>query len=320
VTAANIERVAPRVVRVRAPNPSPMTLDGTNTYLIEASSALAVAIDPGPPDAAHVASLVAVAREGGRKICAILVTHGHPDHAPGAALLHGRTGAPVYAHPAARFPHDVALADSEAVTVGDVAIEVAFAPGHARDHAVFFLPGDGALFSGDVVIGRGTVVVAPPGGDMRAYQTTLVRLRSAYGDASAILGGHGERVADAAEKLDAYIAHRKEREREILAAIETLGEATIPDIVALVYAQTPQVLWPAAARQVLAYLEALEREGSVASSPLERRLTAPERSILHPDLAQMVDEQSKAVARAELGFERDGAPIVAYRAARLRGT
>jgi glyoxylase-like metal-dependent hydrolase (beta-lactamase superfamily II) len=320
VSAGNVARVAPRVVRVRAPNPSPMTLDGTNSYIIEASPKLAVAIDPGPPDAAHVESLIANAREGGRDIGAILVTHGHPDHAPGAALLHERTGAPVYAHPAARFPHDVALADSEALTVGDVVFDVAFAPGHARDHAVFFLQGDGVLFSGDVVIGRGTVVVAPPGGDMRAYQTTLVRLRTAYGGASAILGGHGERIAAAAAKLDEYIEHRKEREHEIVAAIETLGEATIPDIVALVYAQTPQVLWPAAARQVLAYLEALEREGGATSRALERRLTAPERSILFPDLSQMVDEESKAVARAELGFEREGAPLVAYRAAPSRGT
>jgi glyoxylase-like metal-dependent hydrolase (beta-lactamase superfamily II) len=290
-----------------------MTLDGTNSYLIEASEAIAVAIDPGPADAAHVDALIANARAGGREVGAILVTHGHPDHAPGAALLHERTGAPVYAHPAARFLHDAVLADAHLLTVGDAAIDVAFAPGHARDHIVFFLRGDGVLFTGDVVVGRGTVVVAPPNGDMRAYQTTLTRLRASYGDASAILGGHGERIDDAAAKLDEYIAHRKAREREIIAAIETLGEATIPDIVALVYAQTPQVLWPAAARQVLAYLEALERESRVAAHAVDRKPTAPERSILHPDLSRIVDAQSAAVARAELGFDDEGAPLLLYR-------
>jgi len=305
-------RVSARVSRMRAPNPSPMTLDGTNSYLIAAGRGLAVAIDPGPRDAGHVDALVAAARADGAEIGAILVTHGHPDHAPGAALLHERTGAPVYAHPDAGFPHDVAVADVDAVGFADIAIGVEFAPGHARDHLAFSLPIDGVVFTGDVVIGRGTVVVAPPGGDMRTYQATLARLRERHADARAILGGHGERVEDPAAKLDEYIAHRIAREEDIVAALRSARTATIPGIVELVYADTPRALWPAAARQVLAYLEALEREGRVRSHVMQRAPTAAESALLHPDLSRIVDAESAAVARAELGFDEAGAPLVAY--------
>lgn len=300
-----------RVRRLRAANPSPMTLDGTNTYLIDAGDGRALVIDPGPALPAHIAAIVEAAQRANLAIAAIAVTHGHPDHAPGAALLAGQTRAPVYAHPAARFPHDRALADGERIRLGGTGLLAVHAPGHARDHLVFWLDDERTLFTGDVVIGLGTVVIAPPGGDMRVYQATLDRLRSEFENAQRIEGGHGESVLDPLAKLDEYIAHRKSRERELLEALQS-GQQTIPAIVESVYRNVPQALWPAAARQVLAYLIALEREGRIRAVRLERPPNKDEAAILNPDLSRLVDQASRDVAAAELGIERNVATIDAY--------
>ncbi len=299
-----------RVVRIMAPNPSPMTLDGTNSYLVFGSDG-AIVIDPGPDDPAHVEALTGAARSRDTTIAAIAVTHGHPDHAPGAALLGARTGAPVYAHTNARFPHDAVLRDADEIAVGDVRLHALDAPGHADDHLVFSLAAEAALFTGDVVVGRGTVVVAPPRGDMRAYQATLRRLRDEFPGARVLYGGHGEIVTDPRAKLDEYIAHREARERQLLAALGA-QQRTIPELVAMLYRDVSPVLWPAAARQVLAYLIALEREGTVRGRQLERAPTAEERAILDPDLSAMVDARSVAVAAAELGYERHLDHVDAY--------
>lgn len=294
--------LTPRVARLRAPNPSAMTLDGTNTYLIDAGRGRAAVVDPGPAHAAHLEAIVASAAERGFEIAAILVTHGHPDHAPGAAPLHARTGAPVYAHPLARFPHDVACTDRERIAIGDVAIEALHTPGHARDHLVFSLPDEDVLFTGDVVIGRGTVVIAPPWGDMRQYQATLERLRRDFPGARSIFGGHGERVDDPRAKLDEYIAHRIEREAGILALLDREGPLTVPQIVQTLYVDVDPVVHPAAARQVMAHLEALEREGRVRSRELDRAATTTERLMLHPDLDRVTDPETARVIAEELGL------------------
>jgi glyoxylase-like metal-dependent hydrolase (beta-lactamase superfamily II) len=292
-----------RIKRVRAPNPSPMTLDGTNTYLIGAGNGSAIAIDPGPPIPEHIDAICAEAAFSGWTIGAIAVTHGHPDHAPGARLLASRTNAPVYAHTEARFPHDRELADGERLVLGDAALQAIHTPGHARDHLVFWYDDERALFTGDVILGAGTVVIAPPGGDMREYQRTLDRLRRDFSGARRIDGGHGESVEDPLAKLDEYIEHRRRREREIVAVLEE-GPATIPAIVERVYHGISQMLWPAAARQVLAYIIALEREGRVTARRLDRPPTPSEAAILNPDLSRIVDPSSRAVAAAELGIDR----------------
>jgi glyoxylase-like metal-dependent hydrolase (beta-lactamase superfamily II) len=302
--------VTGRVIRVLAPNPSPMTLEGTNTYVVLGGRE-AIVIDPGPTDEAHIDAIVACATENGASIGAIAVTHGHPDHAPGAAPLHARTGAPVYAHKVARFPFDVASGDGDRVIAGDAVLEVIDAPGHARDHLVFSLPLERALFTGDVVIGRGTVVIAPPNGDMRAYQATLARLLREHGDDKTIYGGHGPAIDAPRAKLEEYIAHRELREREIVTALGT-GERTIPELVATIYRAVSTFLWPAAARQVLAYLIALEREGRVETRLLTRPMTEAEAAILDPDLSKLADSESAAVARAELGFDDRAAGIATY--------
>jgi glyoxylase-like metal-dependent hydrolase (beta-lactamase superfamily II) len=280
-----------------------MTLEGTNSYLVFGGEGRAIAIDPGPPDALHCDALIAAAELRGAKIGAIAVTHGHPDHAPGAAILHAKTRAPVYAHALATFPHDRVVGEGDAVTAGDVELGVVDAPGHARDHLVFTLPDAAGIFTGDVVIGRGTVVVAPPNGDMRAYQATLHKLRDAYGGVATIYGGHGDAIGDVRGKLDEYIAHREKREAEILAELRD-GERTIPELVAHIYRNVASVLWPAAARQVFAYLVALEREGRVSARTLSRAPDAAEAEILNPDLSRIVDPESAAIAAAELGFDR----------------
>ncbi len=306
---------ATRVRRVLAPNSSPMTLDGTNSYLVFAG-ARAIAIDPGPPIATHVDALVATARSCGATIAAIAVTHGHPDHAPAAALLRERTGAPVYGHTRATFPVDRVVGEGGRIVVADEAgatatLDVLDVPGHARDHLAFAFADEAALFVGDVVVGRGTIVIAPPYGDMRAYQRTLARLRRDFPEARTLYGGHGESVTDPRAKLDEYIAHRERREAELLAALD-VGERTIPQLVATIYAAVSRVLWPAAARQLLAYLIALEREGRVRSRTLDRPPTASEAAVLNPDLSRMADPESAAVAAAELGFERELTTIEAY--------
>jgi glyoxylase-like metal-dependent hydrolase (beta-lactamase superfamily II) len=207
----------------------------------------------------------------------------------------------VYAHPEALFPHGRELGDRERLTFDDAAITALHAPGHARDHLVFVLEDERALFAGDVVLGTGTVVVAPPGGEMRAYQHTLHRLRDEYGDARALYGGHGPEVSGVRAKLDEYIAHRELREQQILDALAA-GKETIPQLVEHVYAETDRRLWPAAARQILAYLLALEREGHIRTEPVTRAPTAHEAAILDPDLSKLGEGPEAAVVRAELGL------------------
>lgn len=302
-----------RVSRVRAPNPSPMTLSGTNTYVVRVGDGEAVVIDPGPPIAAHVDAIEAATRELGLQVAAILVTHGHPDHFPAAAPLARRTGAPVWAHANVRFAHDRELGDRQRLEFAGATLEIIEAPGHTFDHLVFNLCEEGALFTGDVILGHGTVVIAPPGGAMRPYQHTLERLLREHGDAHAIYGGHGEAIGDPRAKIVEYIEHRRERERELIAQLER-GAATIPDLVRAIYAAVDSVLWPAAARQILAYLLALETETRVIPHTLERAPTPQEAGILDPDLGRIADPATAELVRAELGTSLE-LPLVEYRLA-----
>jgi glyoxylase-like metal-dependent hydrolase (beta-lactamase superfamily II) len=302
--------LSPRVARLRAQNPSPMTLDGTNGYVVRVGPRSLVAIDPGPVDDRQRDAFVAAAQDANATYAAILVTHGHPDHYPGAAPLATATGAPVLAHPDASFPHDRALAEGEALRFDDATITALYAPGHARDHLVFVLEEERALFTGDVVIGQGTVVIAPPNGAMRTYQATLRRLREEYGDAAAIYGGHGPEVRHVGAKLDEYIAHREARERQIIAALAS-GPATLPALIESVYQDVERRLWPAAGRQVLAYLIALEREGAVRGEPLSRGPNREEAALLNPDLSRLDENLGADVIRAELGYGQ-GEPLRRY--------
>lgn len=290
------------IARVRAQNPSPMTLTGTNTYVVDAGNGEALVIDPGPHIVAHIDAVARNAEERGLRIAAIALTHGHPDHAPAAAALASRTGAPVYAHPSSETPHDRALPLDGTLEVGTTKFAVMDAPGHTFDHVVIHDPRERALFTGDVILGEGTVVIAPPGGAMRPYQRTLARLRDEFPEARFIFGGHGERVDDARAKIEEYIEHRRMRERELLDALAS-GPKTIPELVLHVYGDRTPVLRPAMARQMLAYLEPLQDEGVVEAVGVDRPMTAEERTMLNPEWATIVGREHADVVEAELGAQ-----------------
>ncbi len=302
------------VTLVRAPNPSAMTLSGTNSYIVDCGGA-ALVIDPGPPIARHVDNLVATARARGLTIDAIAITHGHPDHAPAAAMLASLCGAPVYAHPATAISHDRDLELEDDFRVGAVTLRVIDAPGHTFDHVVFYAPGERALFTGDVILGQGTVVIAPPHGAMRPYQRTLERLAGEFPDARKIYGGHGPVVEDAQAKIAEYIAHRRLRERELIDALASNGTQTIPELVLWIYGDDRPELMPAMARQMLAHLMALESEGRVLARAVDRAMSEEERWILNPPLEKLVGSEQAAVIAAELGSSLRLDQLYAYRLA-----
>ncbi|MFN2545376.1 MAG: MBL fold metallo-hydrolase [Actinomycetota bacterium] len=242
-----------QVFRILAPNPGPFTLEGTNTWVIGRNPS--AVIDPGPEDPDHVR---VVARAAGA-VGAILVTHGHPDHAPGAALLAELVDAPVLA--AAPQPGQEQLRDDQVVEVGGARLRSVRTPGHASDHVAFLIEDGGALFTGDAVLGRGTTVINPPDGDLTAYLRSLDRMRDV--SPRTIYPGHGPTVFDAPGKLREYVEHRAMREQQVIDAIRE-GHPTIRDMVPLIYAVYPPELHELAGRQVLAQLMKLEREGRVA--------------------------------------------------------
>jgi glyoxylase-like metal-dependent hydrolase (beta-lactamase superfamily II) len=294
--------VIERTTRILAPNPSPLTLEGTNTYLIDAGKGEGIVVDPGPNITVHLDAIEAEARNRQLRITAILVTHGHPDHAPAAEPLKKRTGARIFGHPDLNIPFDEACVDAERIPIGEIAIMPIDAPGHSNDHLVFWLASERALFTGDVILGRGTVVIAPPFGDMRQYQDTLQRLRDEFDEAKVIYGGHGDAVHDPVAKIDEYIAHRITRERQIVDALSH-GAATIPELTKSIYATANPAVWPAAARQIMAYLVALEREGKVRSNPVGRPLDTFESNILNPDLGAILEGADPEYVRAELAMD-----------------
>jgi glyoxylase-like metal-dependent hydrolase (beta-lactamase superfamily II) len=241
-----------RITRILAPNPSVYTLEGTNTWIVAASEGgPAVVIDPGPDDARH---LDEVARAAGR-VAAVLVTHDHPDHAPGAAGFAAGADAPLYAFRLAGAEH---LRDGQSIRVGALEVVAVHTPGHTSDHVVFHVPGDGALFTGDAVLGRGTSFIDPPDGDLVQYLRSLERMTQLR--PRTIYPGHGPIVLDAPGKLREYLDHRAEREKQIVAAIGD-GQTSVPDIVSVVYAGHPAEVHELAARSVLAHLLKLEHEG-----------------------------------------------------------
>jgi glyoxylase-like metal-dependent hydrolase (beta-lactamase superfamily II) len=266
-----VEQVHPRVRRLLAPNPSPFTYTGTQTYIV-GSGAVAV-IDPGPDIAEHVAAILAATP--GEKIAAILCTHTHRDHSPASRPLAAAAGAPIVgcaplaleddgprADAAFDFDYrpDRVLADGEALDGADWTLRAVATPGHTSNHLCFALEGAGALFTGDHVMGWSTTVVSPPDGDMTAYMKSLDLLLGR--DDRVYHPAHGPPVEDPRAHVRALIVHRRMREKQILAHLEA-GEGRIPAMVATMYRDIDPRLHPAAGRSVLAHLVDMEGRGLV---------------------------------------------------------
>ncbi|RPH59969.1 MAG: MBL fold metallo-hydrolase, partial [Burkholderiales bacterium] len=258
------ERVVPllrNVHRLTAPNPGRMTGPGTNTYLVGTPGDWTV-IDPGPDDHAHIERLAAFVGDG---LKAIVCTHAHPDHAPGAAPLQQRTGVRILGrpsgpdfNPAWTFRPDETLEDGARLTVGDSTLRVLHTPGHAEHHICLLLEEDGLLFSGDHILSGSTTVVDPPDGDMRAYVRSLERLAAEPFD--YILPAHGHVIARAKTEIARLIAHRMAREAKVVDALERSGGGTLDELVVLAYDDVDPILHPVAKRSLTAHLLKLRDE------------------------------------------------------------
>ena len=275
-----VDRVSPLIRRVIADNPGPFTFTGTGTYIVgrsEPGAGVAV-IDPGPPDADHLAALLRAVE--GQTVSHVLVTHTHRDHAPLARPFAEAVGAPVLAaRPPVRTIHasggldeddddsfapDVILKGGEMLAGDGWTMEALSTPGHASNHMAFVLRDENALFSGDHVMGWSTTVVAPPDGDMAAYMASLEAVIERR--FTTIWPTHGAPVTDPGPFLEAYRAHRLRREAQVLARLAA-GDRKIGDMVPALYASVDPGLWPAASLSVWAHLIALEQAGRVRARP-----------------------------------------------------
>ncbi|MFE0421319.1 MBL fold metallo-hydrolase [Streptomyces sp. NPDC058953] len=254
-----------RAVNVLAPNPSAMTLDGTNTWIVsEPGSGLAVVIDPGPLDESHLRRVIDTAERAGQRIALTLLTHGHPDHAEGAARFAELTRTNVRALDPALRLGDEGLGAGDVIDVGGLELRVVPTPGHTSDSLCFHLPADAAVLTGDTVLGRGTTMVAHPDGRLGDYLDSLRRLRSLTVDdgVRTVLPGHGPVLDDAQGAVEFYLAHRAHRLAQVETAVEN-GHRTAPEVVAAVYADVDRSLWPAAELSVRAQLEYLRDHGLI---------------------------------------------------------
>lgn len=244
---ARIELPAHDVVGIRAANPGPFTLTGTNSWVIGRDPAWIV--DPGPALAAHLDALAAELEARGG-LAGIALTHDHPDHAQAVPRLRERFPGAVLA--AGRGRADLVLRDG--LLAGP--LEAVFTPGHAPDHFSFRL--GSSVFSGDAVLGQGSVFIAPDPGALAGYLEGLARLRRHAPE--LILPGHGPPVRRAMEKLDEYVAHRLERERRLVSALGA-GARTIAQLLDAAWDDVAEPLRPAATVTLAAHLDKLESEG-----------------------------------------------------------
>lgn len=246
------------------PNPSPMTLEGTNTWVLaEPGSTDVVVVDPGPLHEGHLRAVLDHVAARGARVALTLLTHGHTDHAESAARWAELTRAPVRA---VGRGHDD-LGAGERLDVGGLEVLVVPTPGHTADSVSFLLPAEQVLLTGDTVLGRGTTVVAYPDGDLASYLESLERLRELTGSgrATSIAPGHGPVVPDAAGTVEHYWRHRHERLEQVRLAVAALraegpgapGMDLADRVVERVYADVPRAVWPAARLSVLAQLDHL---------------------------------------------------------------
>lgn len=275
-TYGEVAEVAPGIRRIVAENPSPFTLYGTGTYIVGRGEV--AVIDPGPADPAHISLLL----EGleGESISHILVTHTHTDHSPGCRLLQEHTDAKTYAygpHGSGKleqgvpveeggdmdFQPDQLVGDGEVLEGGDWSIKCVHTPGHTSNHMCYQLREQKALFTGDHVMGWSTSIISPPDGDMGAYIASLQKLLER--DDEVYWPTHGPSIEDPKPHVRGFIAHRRQREEQILACIGQ-GVHRIQDMVPLIYTELPEFMYPAAARSVLASVVHLVGKGQLRTA------------------------------------------------------
>lgn len=279
------EQLEPLVRRVLAPNPSPYTFTGTQTYIVGAGAEVAV-IDPGPDDtgaaghadtngAGHVEAILKAV--GDARIVAIVCTHTHRDHSPASRPLQAASGAPIIgcaplalvddgpradAAFDAEYRPDRVLSDGERLAGDGWTLEAVATPGHTSNHLCYSVVESGALFTGDHVMGWSTSVVSPPDGDMAAYMASLQKL---YDREDRVLyPAHGPQIDNPRQLVRGMLGHRRQRERQIVRLLEEAGPHVIPAFVAAMYKGLDERLHGAAGRSVLAHLIDLERQGRVA--------------------------------------------------------
>lgn len=270
-----VEQVEPLVGRVLAPNPSPFTYTGTQSYIVGGQDGVAV-IDPGPRQDAHLDALMAAI--AGRAVVAICCTHTHFDHSPLAAPLKDLTGAPIIGCAGlalnddgslrldagfdASYQPDQVLNHGQGLSGPGWSLKAVHTPGHTANHLCFALKETGALFTGDHVMGWSTSVIAPPDGDMADYMASLQLLHER--EDRVYYPAHGEQVDNPRQLVRGMIGHRRQRERQVLRQLEK-GPQTIVAMVPDMYKGTDPVLYPAAGMSVKAHLVDLEKRGLVGS-------------------------------------------------------
>ncbi|WP_309644821.1 MBL fold metallo-hydrolase [Phenylobacterium sp.] len=270
------DQVSPLIRRVVANNPGPFTFLGTGTYIVGRGEV--AVIDPGPDLPEHLDAILA-ALEPGERVTHILVTHHHSDHSPLAKPLQEKTGAPIYgcavgvlaeestirteAGADFGFAPDISLCGGGTVLTGPGwTLEAIATPGHTSNHICFALHEENALFSGDHIMGWSTTVITPPDGDMTDYMASLDLVKAR--EFAVLWPTHGPPITEVTPFVEAYIAHRRAREAQVLDAVAQ-GHGRIKDMVPVLYAAVDKRLWPAASRSVLGHMLDLVRRGLVTT-------------------------------------------------------
>ena len=254
-----------RVTVALGQNPSPFSGPGTNSYLI-GTGPEKILLDPGQGMSAYLPVLEqAMERCGCSGIQEIVLTHGHPDHIGGVRDMIGRFGrlrVSKFLYPDFDAGYDdldlQPLSDGDRITTEGATLRALHTPGHAPDHLCFVVEEDDALISGDNVLGVGTTVIPNETGDLGTYLASLEKMRETA--PARIYPAHGPMIEDGRAKIDEYIAHRHERERQVLAVLESEGASDVMAIVRIIYAKYPEALHAAAAQSVTQHLRKLERE------------------------------------------------------------
>ena len=260
-----VKQLTPLVRRIVAPNPGPMTGPGTNTYLIGTESV--AVLDPGPAIDSHIDAILAAA---GDRLRWIVCTHTHPDHSPAAAVLAERTGAQMVGAITADDQHqDLSFQPHWHITHNDAiegegwTLRGIHTPGHVDNHFCYLLEEEGVVFAGDHIMNGSTVVIIPPGGDMKAYIESLQRLLD-Y-NVQQIAPGHGDVMPDCRGEVEKLVRHRLMREAKVVSGLQQTGPASVDTLVSVVYNDVAPALHEWAKLSMLAHLIKLEQEARVAS-------------------------------------------------------